>query len=104
MHFLLLCILNSINNKNIFKDMKPIPLIIEKEADFNNIDEFSDLNITQLEKINTYFEKQKILKQLESNISIHDKINIIKDNYIFNNTLSTDITAGGLMDDFNYEF
>ena len=110
MYFLLLSILNPINNKNILTNLKwdePIPFIIEKKIDLNNIEESgdnsNDFNITQFHKINTCFEKQKILKKLESNISIHDKINIIKDNYIFNNTLGTNITAGGLLNDFNFD-
>ena len=60
----------------------------------------------ELTNIQETYTKLKLLKYLEnSDISVPDKIEAIKEhNFIHKKSpLSTDITAGGLMDDWNFE-
>jgi hypothetical protein len=60
----------------------------------------------ELSNIRETYTKLKLLKYLENtDISIPDKIEAIKeDNFIYKKSpLSTDITAGGLMDEWNFD-
>ena len=66
---------------------------------------YSEEQTINLEKININLQKKKILKKLEDgDISIYEKILLIKDNHILEDSYSYNISAGGLMDDFNYNF
>lgn len=65
----------------------------------------TDFDINLNLKLKDYFRKMQILKTLEnSNISELDKITIINDNDIFNYNYSSNINAGGLMNDFDFNF
>ena len=56
----------------------------------------------ELERINNYFEKQKIIKTLENpNVSQIYKIELIN-NYLIEDTLTPNISKGGLYDDFQF--
>ena len=66
---------------------------------------YTDFDINLNLKLKNYFRKMQILKTLEnSNISELDKIKIINDNDIFNYNYSSNINAGGLMNDFDFNF
>lgn len=57
--------------------------------------------ILEMERIQTIFYKHFLLQQLLANISIFDKKKII-DNYDLYPTKEVDITAGGLLDDWEF--
>ncbi len=65
----------------------------------------SDNDIDELiEQININYHKKRVLDTLISpNIATLQKIDIIKKYDIFDNKMGTNILAGGLMDDFNFE-
>ena len=50
-------------------------------------------------------EVKKIVNQLETgNLSLVSKMNILdKYSFLFEESLGTNITSGGLLDDFNFE-
>jgi hypothetical protein len=52
------------------------------------------------------YELDKLLKKLESkNINNLEKMNILEEySFIFNHSMAPNITAGGLLDDYNFEF
>lgn len=58
----------------------------------------------KMEKINLHFHRFFVLKQLESNISIYDKLNIV-DHYDLNTkyNLNPNIFSGGLLEDWEFE-
>lgn len=54
-------------------------------------------------KIKKYFRNQRLVKKLnDSNVNDIEKLNIIKENYILDSDYIIDLTAGRLMDDFNF--
>lgn len=56
---------------------------------------------TELHKIANYFDKKRLLDILENeNVSLFTKILLLNDNSI----KSTNIFAGGLMNDFDFDF
>jgi len=57
--------------------------------------------LLEMERIQTIFYRHFLLQQLLANISIFDKKKII-DNYDLYPTKEVDITAGGLLDDWNF--
>lgn len=57
--------------------------------------------LLEMERIQTIFYKQFLLQQLLANISIFDKKNIV-DKYDLCPTKEVDITAGGLLDDWEF--
>jgi hypothetical protein len=80
----------------------------------NNITEninqliFSDEEIVLISKIRKYFIYKDFLRTLENNkISVKDKVRIIEDNNLLHlddsSKYTTNLLAGGLMDDFNFE-
>jgi hypothetical protein len=93
----------SINNH---KDLSPV---VNKdwnykkgynEAIFNHPDDSPE----KLQKITMNYEKYKLLKKLESNsIPLHEKIKFIEQNYLFDEQLSLNLLAGGLLEDWNFE-
>ena len=55
-------------------------------------------------KIKKYFRNQRLVKKLnDSNINDIKKLDIITENYILDSDCIVDLTAGGLMDDFNFD-
>lgn len=77
-----------------------------------NINQFilSDEDILLIAKIRKYFLYKDFLRTLENDkISIQDKLRIIENNYLLNiddnasSKYTTNLLAGGLMDDFNFE-
>jgi hypothetical protein len=78
--------------------------------DENNITEltFSDEDQILIAKIRKYFIYKDFLKTLENDkVSIQQKLRIIEDNDLLNlddsSKYVTNLLAGGLMDDFNFE-
>jgi len=79
----------------------------------NNITEnmnqliLSDEDILLIAKIRKYFLYKDFLRTLENNkVSVQDKLRIIEDNNLLQDESSkytTNLLAGGLMDDFNFE-
>lgn len=74
----------------------------------NNITVLSDEDIILIAKIRKYFIYKDFLKTLENDkISIKDKLRIIEDNNLLHlddsSKYTTNLLAGGLMDDFNFE-
>jgi len=67
--------------------------------------ETSDLDLEMLDKIKMYNRKFKVLQQLEDErISIFDKIGLIEKEDINNFPMrSTNITSGGLFDDWDFD-
>lgn len=57
--------------------------------------------LLEMERIQDIFYKQFLLQQLLANISIFDKKNIV-DKYDLCPTKEVDITAGGLLDDWEF--
>ena len=57
--------------------------------------------LLEMERIQTIFYKNFLLQQLLANISIFDKKKIV-DNYELSPTKAVDITAGGLLDDWEF--
>ena len=55
----------------------------------------------EMERIQDIFYKHFLLQQLLANISIFDKKNIV-DKYDLCSTKTVDITAGGLLDDWEF--
>ena len=54
-------------------------------------------------KIKKYFKNQRLVKKLnDSNINDIKKLDIIAENNILDSDCIVDLTAGGLMDDFNF--
>ena len=53
------------------------------------------------ENIEDYFFKASLLKNLTSDIALHDKLKIW--NYYYQESISTNLLAGGLLDDWLYE-
>jgi hypothetical protein len=77
-----------------------------------NINQFilSDEDILLIAKIRKYFLYKDFLRTLENDkISIQDKLRIIENNDLLNiddnasSKYTTNLLAGGLMDDFNFE-
>jgi hypothetical protein len=99
----------NIPNSNKFTDYKHY----SKNCFNNGMDEryyyrvYDEPNTdTELMNIQETFTKSKLLKYLENTeVSVPDKIEAIKDyEFIYKkSSLSTDIKAGGLMDDWNFE-
>jgi hypothetical protein len=70
------------------------------EACFNHPDDSRE----KLEQIYINYEKYKLLKTLESNnLSVYDKIELIKKNYLLTEQTTPNLLAGGLMDDWLYQ-
>lgn len=70
------------------------------EAYFNHPDDSRE----NLEKIYINHEKYKLLKTLESNnLSVYDKIKLIKKNYLLPEERYSNLLAGGLMNDWNFD-
>jgi len=70
------------------------------EAIFNHPDDSRE----KLEQIYYNHEKYKLLKSLESNeFSVYEKIQFIEQNYLFDEQLSSNLLAGGLLEDWNFE-
>ena len=91
-------------------DSKPSSLNIPNSNKFIDYKKYGKIHINnanaELTNIQETYTKLKLLKYLEnSDISVPDKIEAIKEhNFIHKKSpLSTDITAGGLMDDWNFE-
>jgi len=57
--------------------------------------------LLEMERIQTIFYKHFLLQQLLANISIFEKEKIV-DNYDLSSIKGVDITAGGLLDDWNF--
>ena len=59
----------------------------------------------ELYKVFKHMEVKKIVNQLETgNLSLVSKMNILdKYSFLFEESLGTNITSGGLLDDFNFE-
>lgn len=82
-------ILNSKNNSGI--DMR-----YPESTDFNKTLNF---------KINQNYYKYNLLKKLESNkISELNKLELLKNSPLIESDMYPNITAGGLFDDFNFNF
>ena len=70
------------------------------EVCFNHPDDSRE----KLEQIYINYEKYKLLKTLESNnLSVYDKIELIKKNYLLTEQTTPNLLAGGLMDDWSYQ-
>jgi hypothetical protein len=70
------------------------------EAIFNHHDDSPE----KLQEIIMNYEKYKLLKKLESNsISLYEKIKFIEENYLFDEQVSSNLIAGGLLEDWNFE-
>jgi len=70
------------------------------EAYFNHPDDSRE----KLEKIYINYEKYKLLKTLESNnLSVYDKIELIKKNDLLKKQSSPNLLAGGLLEDWNFD-
>jgi hypothetical protein len=68
----------------------------------NGYDQRFDNETGDISKIKTSFHKYNLLKKLESNISVIEKIIMAKE-YLEEDTIkSYDIFAGGLMNDWNF--
>ncbi len=58
----------------------------------------------KMQKIKLHFYKFSLLKQLQSNISIYDKLTIINDHELSQKyNLTPSIISGGLLDDWEFE-
>lgn len=70
------------------------------EAIFNHPEDSPE----KLQQIKINYEKFKLLKSLESNeFSVYDKIQLLKNNYLFDEQVSSNLLAGGLLEDWNFE-
>ena len=85
----------NINKNNMNNDyLKGFDQRIKNSTDYDPITD---------KKIKQYFRNQRLVKKLsDSNTNDIEKLNIIKENYILDSDYIIDLTAGGLMDDFNF--
>jgi|UniRef100_A0A6C0CHV0 hypothetical protein len=71
------------------------------EAYFNHPDDSRE----KLEKIYINYEKYKLLKTLESNnLSVYDKIELIKKNYFITEEKTPNLLAGGLLNEWKFDY
>lgn len=83
-------------NTNNYKLNHGIDMRYPNSTDFNDT-----INI----KIANNFFKMNLLNKLEDNkISNFEKIKLIDQSHIFDYNYSSNIMAGGLLDDFNFNF
>ena len=62
-------------------------------------------NENELVKIKRNFKNKNILSYLQSkNNTIHNKMKILQENDLLEDTLGNNIFSGGLLDDWNYTF
>jgi len=62
-------------------------------------------NETEPEFDSTIYKKYSLLKTLESSESTFNKMELLNNNhYLFNYTVMSNIIAGGLFDDYNFDF
>lgn len=92
---------------------KPIPFLSDSDEFNVNKKGFDQRNITTisdkvetLEYINLNFKKQLLLNKLLSNDSLINKLSFLNSkeyNYLFDDIPYVNITAGGLLNDWNFE-
>ena len=102
--------MNITNNINNINNINDYGLFIQQKSDSSNsgLDMRYIENTSQLEdeyiNINKHFHNMILLNTLSSNkIHNYTKIELIKQNDILKDSVSPNILAGGLLDDFNFE-
>tara|TARA_B110000483_G_C18203888_1_gene546616 strand:- start:2039 stop:2365 length:327 start_codon:yes stop_codon:yes gene_type:complete len=96
---------SNIQNNNLYPLIdKPLFRNISNDREYNSGKDFRP-NITEPDFDFTIYKKYELLKGLESSDSNMKKMDIIDINsYLFHITTIYNITAGGLLDDYNFDF
>jgi hypothetical protein len=88
------------NNSNIF--IEPIQKYLDYDGNDNRYKQNETLFEIEMIKMRQIFEKKQLLDILQNNyISVDVKLNLIRDD---NNVKVPNITASGLMNNFNFDF
>jgi hypothetical protein len=96
--------LANINYDSIYK-VNGFPLLSLEKQSNTYAGKDHRYNETEPEFDSTIYKKYSLLKTLESGESTFNKMELLNNNhYLFNYTAMSNIIAGGLYDDYNFDF